>query len=87
MCIRDHSFNTYAKFPADLVTFIEEILNGKLNFLCSGNRKPFLMSLFPFVVLLLLFFSTFNNHAKTLNFHSSLPLSYVFQKRCPGLVH
>ena len=30
MCIRDHLFNTYAKFPADLVTFIEEILNGKL---------------------------------------------------------
>ena len=24
-----------AQFPADLVTFIEEILNGKLHFLCS----------------------------------------------------
>ena len=24
-----------AQFPADLVTFTEEILNGKLNFLCS----------------------------------------------------
>ena len=23
------------KFPADLVTFTEEILNGKLHFLCS----------------------------------------------------
>ena len=23
---------------ADLVTFTEEILNGKLNFLCSDNR-------------------------------------------------
>ena len=23
------------KFPADLVTFTEEILNGKLDFLCS----------------------------------------------------
>ena len=25
------------QFPADLVTFTEEILNGKLNFLCSEN--------------------------------------------------
>ena len=25
------------KFPADLVTFTEEILNGKLHFLCSGS--------------------------------------------------
>ena len=27
----------YKKFPADLVTFAEEILNGKLCFLCSGK--------------------------------------------------
>ena len=26
------------KFPADLVRFTEEILDGKLHFLCSGNR-------------------------------------------------
>ena len=26
-----------AKIPADLVTCTEEILNGKLHFLCSGN--------------------------------------------------
>ena len=26
----------YPQFPADLVTFNEEILNGKLNFLCSA---------------------------------------------------
>ena len=25
------------KFPADLVTFTEEILNGKLHFLCSAS--------------------------------------------------
>ena len=25
------------QFPADLVTFTEEILNGKLHFLCSVN--------------------------------------------------
>ena len=25
--------------PADLVTFTEEILNGKLHFLCSGVSK------------------------------------------------
>ena len=25
------------QFPGDLVTFTEEILNGKLNFLCSEN--------------------------------------------------
>ena len=28
--------NEGPKFPADLVTFTEEILNGKLHFLCSG---------------------------------------------------
>ena len=27
--------NISIKFPADLVTFTEEILNGKLHFLCS----------------------------------------------------
>ena len=26
------------QFPADLVTFIEEILNGKLHFLCNVYR-------------------------------------------------
>ena len=26
------------QFPADLVTFAEEVLNGKLNFLCSDIR-------------------------------------------------
>ena len=25
------------QFPAELVTFTEEILNGKLHFLCSGK--------------------------------------------------
>ena len=29
------------QFPADLVTFTEEILNGKLHFLCS-DREIFL---------------------------------------------
>ena len=31
-----------SQFPADLVTFTDEILNGKLQFLCSvdiGSRK------------------------------------------------
>ena len=27
-----------SQIPADLVTFTEEILNGKLHFLCSGNN-------------------------------------------------
>ena len=27
--------------PADLVTFTEEILNGKLHFLCSAKRRIF----------------------------------------------
>ena len=29
------------QFPADLVTFTEEILNGKFNFLCSEFRLRF----------------------------------------------
>ena len=28
----------YPKFPVDLVKFTEEILNGKLHFLCSVNN-------------------------------------------------
>ena len=27
------------QFPADLVTFTEEIFNGELHFLCSDNRS------------------------------------------------
>ena len=29
----------YLQFPADLVTFTEEILNGKLYFLCYWTKK------------------------------------------------
>ena len=29
----------YPQFPADLVTFAEEIFNGKLRFSCSVNLK------------------------------------------------
>ena len=29
------------QFPADLVTVTEEILNGKLHFLCSGKSLIF----------------------------------------------
>ena len=35
-CIRRAFEGEREKFPADLVTFTEEILNGKLHFLCSG---------------------------------------------------
>ena len=36
------------QFPADLVSFTEEILNGKLHFLCSANRLNNLSrNLFP----------------------------------------
>ena len=31
---------TKPQFPADVVTFTEEILNGKLHFLCSGDHSP-----------------------------------------------
>ena len=29
------------QYPADLVTFTEEILNGKLHFLCSNMNQKF----------------------------------------------
>ena len=29
----------FRQFPADLVTFTEKILNGKLHFLCSVNSR------------------------------------------------
>ena len=31
------------KFPADLAIFTEEILNGKLHFLCSVNLLKYIM--------------------------------------------
>ena len=33
-----NSINITAQVPADLVTFTEEILNGKLHFLCSVSK-------------------------------------------------
>ena len=36
----------YPQFYADLVTFTEEILNGKLHFLCSENYGKLLMQYF-----------------------------------------
>ena len=32
------------QFPANLVTFTEEILNGKIDFLCSANLQFFIFS-------------------------------------------
>ena len=32
------------QFPVDLVTFTEEILNGKLHFLCSAGKKVVLIA-------------------------------------------
>ena len=29
----------YPQFPADLITFNEEILNGKIHFLCSAFKQ------------------------------------------------
>ena len=40
-----------AQFPADLVTFTEEILNGKLHFLCSLFENTFLYCSFSEVNL------------------------------------
>ena len=34
----------FSKFPADLVTFTEEVLNGKLQFLFSENFTDFVLS-------------------------------------------
>ena len=41
------------QFPADLVTFNEEILNGKFHFLCSGSSSAHLFALSPNMVWLL----------------------------------
>ena len=32
-----HNSGTFLQFPADLVTFTEETLNGKLYFLCNKS--------------------------------------------------
>ena len=36
-------------FPADLVTFTEEILNGKLNFLCSVKNNMLVRNSFHII--------------------------------------
>ena len=41
------------QFPADLVTFNEEILNGKFHFLCSGSFSAHLFALSTNMVWLL----------------------------------
>ena len=41
------------QFPADLITFTEEILNGKFHFLCSGSFSAHLFALSPNMVWLL----------------------------------
>ena len=37
-----------AQLPADFVTFSEEILNGKLHFLCSEKKDPTKQSSFEY---------------------------------------
>ena len=39
-------------FPAYLVTFTEEILNGKLHFLCSVTGYAFIMPLQSFIFVI-----------------------------------
>ena len=46
---------------ADLVTFIEEILNGKLHFLCSACSQGIITKIFVSAVLMTSVFSTFVN--------------------------
>ena len=41
------------QFPADLVTFTEEILNEKLYFLCSGISKEYFINIIKSVKILL----------------------------------
>ena len=48
----------FFQFPADLVTFTEEILNGKLHFLCSEvlNNYGLIGSTVRFFLWILIFF-------------------------------
>ena len=48
------------KFPADLVTFTEEILNGKLHFLCSETTKALQNGTKKFHVEPVLLFGSFS---------------------------
>ena len=44
-------FSKCDQFPADLITFTEETLNGKLNFLCSEylNHVAFILMKFDLI--------------------------------------
>ena len=39
---------TNLQFPVDLATVTEQIFNGKLNFLCSGESKSIEKSMIPY---------------------------------------
>ena len=49
-------FNKCEEFPTDLVTFTEEVLNGKLLLLCSVNeifRNSFVPNPIPFIIYII----------------------------------
>ena len=52
------------QFPADLVTFTEEILNGKLHFLCSGSTLSYQWKSQIFGLNVLVYCYTANQYSK-----------------------
>ena len=59
-CAKNKVFHyRFLQFPADLVTFTEEICNGKLHVLCSGCFSDFL-------------FASFNSSIKSMKFPKNL---------------
>ena len=69
---------TEPQFPADLVTFTEETLNGKLHFLCSGVTS-FSWWCFPYIVFTTIFLSRKEGHnfLKLMSFQSFFMDSFV----------
>ena len=66
---------TNLKFPADLLTFTEEILNGKLDFLCSASKTLKISKMFWEIpatefraISIFAFHSNFTHNTKTNDF-------------------
>ena len=80
------------QFPAELVTFTEEILNGKLHFLCSPNFQQIKVTIilishiniFPLFIFLQIFFKSSNSIHFFIHSLKLLSIYFLFNFK-PGI--
>ena len=72
------------QFPVDLVTFTEEILNGKLRFLCSGTSlslHKFLWSACDSMILITSKTTSFSQGTELLRILKFLLKDFIVKKK------